>query len=160
MFKFSLIFVFYVSSFLVFGQSKELQIIKFSELEKLISQPNNKVKVFNFCATWCAPCIKELPYFEKANKKFDNSSVEITLVNLDFADQYNKVLKFMDKHQLKSKIVLLDEVDYNSWIDKISTDWSGAIPATVVIDKKGERHFMEGELEQSEIFELIKQSIN
>ncbi|MEL7005036.1 MAG: TlpA disulfide reductase family protein, partial [Bacteroidota bacterium] len=95
--------------------TQETEIIKFDKLDALIKSGGDQVKVINFWATWCAPCIKELPYFESAAKKYGDQ-LEIHLVSLDFADQINRVNKFVERKKLKSSIYLLDETDYNSWI--------------------------------------------
>lgn len=135
---------------------QQVEVIKIDRLEKLIKESDEKVKVINFWATWCAPCIKELPYFEAARQDFSNQ-ISVNLISLDFADQLNKVNRFVERKQLGSNIYLLDEIDYDSWINKVDKSWSGAIPATLIINEKtGERKFVESELKQQELYELIK----
>ena len=122
---------------------------------------SDKIEVINFWATWCKPCIKELPYFQELhNSKQDQ--VEVTLISLDFADALDsKVIPFVQKRQLTPEVLLLDEIDYNSWIDKVDPSWSGAIPATLMINHRtGERIFVEGELSQEKITEMINQLSN
>ncbi len=138
------------------GQQKA-EIIKFEKLDELIHQKEGKIKVVNFWATWCAPCIKELPYFEEARERYAGK-ISVNLISLDFADKIDKVNRFIEKKGLKSDVYLLDDIDYNSWIDKVDTQWSGAIPATLIINEKtGERKFVESELEEEELNNLIKE---
>lgn len=115
----------------------------FEELSALLTKDNDTTYVVNFWATWCRPCIKELPAFEKLNADYSEKKVKVLLVTLDFPDKIEKqVIPFMDKNNIKSEVVLLDDPDSNSWIPKISKDWSGAIPATIIY--KGEsREFYE-----------------
>ena len=106
----------------------------------MLHQTGDKVYVVNFWATWCAPCIKELPYFETVNKRDD---VEVLLVSLDFPNYKTKrLLPFVEKHQLQSKVVHLDDANENFWINDIDTEWSGAIPATIIYTQE-ERKFYE-----------------
>jgi thiol-disulfide isomerase/thioredoxin len=136
-----------------FGQTA--RVIKFDELEKIIHSGSDQVQVINFWATWCGPCVKELPVFEKlsAEKK---TNVKVTLINLDFADKLDKVNSFISRKNLKSTVLLLDEIDYNAWIDKVDESWGGAIPATLVINPKtGQRKFVEKELSDGELENLI-----
>lgn len=106
----------------------------------MLHQTGDKVYVVNFWATWCAPCIKELPYFETVNRRDD---VEVLLVSLDFPKHKTKrLLPFVEKHQLQSKVVHLDDANENFWINDIDTEWSGAIPATIIYTQK-ERKFYE-----------------
>src|SRR5690606_26060009 len=112
-------------------------------------------QVINFWATWCAPCIKELPLLEKANAQSDLGA-KITLINLDYADKVDKVNDFIARKNIRSKVLLLDELDYNAWIEKVDKNWTGAIPATLIFDPKtGKRKFVERELNEGELEELI-----
>lgn len=102
--------------------------------EYLDGYGDSKTLVVNFWATWCIPCVKELPYFEEAKAHYDGADVEIILVSLDFDTHLDsKVIPFLEKKKIKSTVVLLDDPDANAWIDKVSPEWSGAIPATLVI---------------------------
>lgn len=137
-------------------KAQTVEVIKWKQMESLINENNGDIKVINFWATWCAPCIKELPYFESVTNS-NPSGVKVNLISLDFADQNKKVERFVDKKGIKSRVLLLDETDYNSWIDKVDKSWSGSIPATLVINEKsGKRKFVEGELTQEKLHNLIE----
>jgi thiol-disulfide isomerase/thioredoxin len=134
-------------------------VIKFSELQKILRTKSDQIQVLNFWALWCAPCIKELPLLEKLNTE-NSFNAKITLINLDYADKVEKVNEFIARKNIKSEVLLLDEIDYNSWIDKVDRGWSGAIPATLVFNPKtGKRKFVEKELKEGELEKLIA-SIN
>jgi len=118
-----------------------------------LSPKTDKIKVINFWATWCKPCVKELPYFEELTNK--NHDIEVVLVSLDMTSQKeSKLIPFLSKEKLKSKVVHMDEPDANSWIPKISNDWSGAIPATLIIDKN-KKKFYEQSFDYKELVEAI-----
>ena len=137
-----------------------LDIYDYDGLAPLINKSDDKIHVVNFWATWCAPCVKELPYFEKLKAEYNDKDVEMLLVSLDFPRQYNKKLKpFLKKHQLKSKVVCLDDVDQNRWIPAIDSSWSGAIPATIIY-KGGHRKFFEKSFTYEELENELKQFIN
>ncbi len=117
-------------------KSIELEIYDFNGLEKFLHQQDDKVHVINFWATWCAPCVKELPHFEELNKNYKDKNVEVLLVSMDFPKQYDKKLKpFIVEHNLQSRILVLDDVDMNTWIPKVNKDWDGAIPVTIIYNK-------------------------
>ena len=105
----------------------------FSDIEPLFRYNNDTTYVVNFWATWCKPCIAELPYFEELNNSRSQEKVKVILVSLDFPKQVEtNLLPFLDKRKISSEVVVLLDGKYNDWIDKVSPDWSGAIPATYV----------------------------
>lgn len=130
--------------------AQEIPAVKFDGIEDLISEKSDKVKVINFWATWCKPCIQELPEFEKLNS--DNQNVEVYLVSMDFVEDMEKVERFVAARKLKSKVILLDDISYDSFMSKIDKSWSGSIPATLIVDGRSgkkafyEKQFLEGEL--------------
>lgn len=110
----------------------------YEELATIFQQQNDTTYVINFWSTWCAPCVKELPYFEALNKKYAADKVKVILVSLDFPKQLETKLKpFLAKNNLQSELMVLTDPDANSWVNEVNPDWSGAIPATVVY--KGEQ---------------------
>lgn len=110
---------------------------------RYLQQKNDTIYVINFWATWCKPCVKELPAFEKLREQYSGEKVKVVLASLDFPEKIEKqVVPFIKKHNLQSEVVLLDDPDSNSWIPQVSQDWSGAIPATIIYNQQ-ERKFYE-----------------
>ncbi|MBL7860425.1 MAG: TlpA family protein disulfide reductase [Cyclobacteriaceae bacterium] len=135
--------------------------IKLKELQHLLTTKGERVQVVNFWATWCAPCVKELPLFEKLRQ--ENNSVDITLVSMDFDldPDPGKVERFVTRKKLQNKVVILAETDPNSWIDKIDKNWSGALPATLVVNTKtGKRKLVQHELHEGDLEKLITEVSN
>jgi len=113
----------------------------YSTLEKEILSDKNTIYVVNFWATWCAPCVKELPHFEQLNS--ENKNIKVVLVSLDFKNQFeSKLLPFLKKKSIKSEVVFLSDTNYNTWLPMVDKDWSGSIPATLII-KNGDKFFVE-----------------
>lgn len=110
--------------------------LDFNGLEPYLNETENKTYIVNFWATWCKPCVEELPYFEEAGKKYKDQNVEVLLVSLDFPNQVDKQLKpFIEKNKIASRVILLNDPDQNSWISKVDSSWTGAIPATLIFNK-------------------------
>ena len=81
--------------------------------------------VMNFWATWCKPCIEELPAFDSLYIRTQNQKVKILLVSLDFAENISdKVNPFLIKNKIKSTVVLLDEINGNDFIKSTSYPFS------------------------------------
>lgn len=132
---------------------------KFADFEKSVIRNDENVYVINFWATWCAPCIKELPYFEQLHQQ--NKNVKVILVSLDSRkDLEKKLIPFIKKKKLTAEVILLSDKDYNSWLDKIDKSWSGSIPATLII-KGNQKLFAEREFESyTELNEYTNSFIN
>lgn len=134
----------------------QARIVKLPELKKVMEAPGTEIRVINFWATWCAPCIKELPLFEKLNK--ERKDVAVTLVSMDLELDPNpaKVHKFVARKKIESKVLILDESNPNAYIDEIEKQWSGALPATIIINSKtGKRKFVERELREGDLEKLL-----
>jgi len=146
---FTIILLFLFSSAI----SQEIEVIDISQMESIIHEETGKTKIINFWATWCKPCVEEIPYFEALNSNPEFEDFEIILVSLDFVEQLDsKVRKFVEKKELTLTIKLLDDTDYNSWINKIDPTWSGAIPATLVVNNSyGKRKFFEKQFTEQEL---------
>src|SRR5689334_1300930 len=107
----SLIFIVLICALLGSVQARaqvRAEIVDLAGLQKVIKAPGSEVKVINFWATWCGPCIKELPLLEKINQ--DRKDVKVTLVSLDLDLDPNpeKVHKFVQRKNLKSSVLILD----------------------------------------------------
>lgn len=114
---------------------------RFEDFAPLLKPSNDTLYVINFWATWCAPCVEEMPYFETLHTEMANQKVKVILVSLDFKkDLESKVIPFLNERKLQPTVLMLADGRYNDWIDQVSPEWSGAIPATVLI-KGTERRF-------------------
>lgn len=140
------------------AQAQKVDVIKYNGLQTLRNQPHDTLYVVNFWATWCRPCVKELPYFEAASQRYKNQPVKVLLVSMDAVEDLDtRVKPFIKKRNMQANVLLLDEVDGNSWIDKIEPKWSGAIPATMVFNnKRGVYEFREAEMTEQELTSLIE----
>jgi thiol-disulfide isomerase/thioredoxin len=143
-------------SFVTYAQ--KATVIKFDSVQKILESQNDEIQIINFWATWCGPCVKELQLFENLDKI--NTNIRVTLISLDFAEEFEKVNSFIKRKKITSTVLLLDEVDYNKWIDRVDQTWSGAIPATLILNSRtGKRKFVEKELLEGDLQKLINEVI-
>ena len=138
-------------------QAQQIKSVKISEVEKFIAESKSPL-IVNMWATWCKPCLEELPYFleevRNHNKKAGpTDSIMILLVSLDFKEDFPvKVSEFARKRKLNAPIVWLDETNADYFCPKIDPKWSGGIPATLFINNKtGYRKFVEEKLSHDEL---------
>jgi len=118
---------------------------------------NDTTYVLNFWATWCSPCVKEIPIFEKLHKDKAQSKLKVVLVSLDFVNQLERrVIPFLEEKEISAEVRIMTDTDYNAWIDRVDPKWTGAIPATLIYNKD-RRVFLEKELTYNELINQVHQ---
>jgi thiol-disulfide isomerase/thioredoxin len=129
------------------------------KIDDLVQRVSNKdtIYVVNFWATWCGPCVKELPEFDKIQEHYSGKPVKVLMVSLDFKEAYPKKLDgFITKKKMKPEVVWLNETNANIFIPKIDNSWSGSIPATIIYNTaKDYKIFNEGEVTAKQISILV-----
>ena len=139
---------------LSWGQGGE--VVKLDKLQQLIQNEKEQIQVVNFWATWCAPCIKELPLLEKLKTERKDIVVRLVSMDIDLDPDVEKVRKFVIRKKIQSQVLILNERNPNQWIEKLDKNWSGALPATLVVNNKtGKRRFVEKELHEGDLEKLI-----
>ena len=127
----------------------------YEEIIPFLQKNDDTLRVVNFWATWCKPCVAELPYFQKATETFKSQPVRIILVSLDFPKNINtRLVPFIEKNKIKNEVLVLDDPDADTWITKVDASWSGAIPATVLY-KQGQKKFYEQSFTYDELERVI-----
>lgn len=129
---------------------------KITDLEKYIQQSESSL-VVNFWATWCEPCVEELPWFLEAAEK-NKGKFKLLLVSLDMKRDYpSKIARFIQEKSINTQVIWLDESNADYFCPRIDPSWSGSLPATYIIDKKnGKRSFHEKAFKKQEINKLLE----
>lgn len=133
---------------------------KIGELEEYINRSERPV-IVNFWATYCVPCIEEIPYFIELVKKFKKDSIDLVLVSMDFEEMYpDKIRKFADKRKFNASIAWLDETNADYFCPRIDSSWSGVMPATLFVNNKtGFRSFYEEQIPKEKLEAEIKKLV-
>ncbi len=128
----------------------------FDKLEYFLNRQTDTTYVVNFWATWCVPCVQELPHFEKLNADYKDKKVKVLLVSLDMHKMVeSKLIPFIKEKNLQSDVVLLRDPDANRWIAKVDKNWSGAIPATVIYRNNARKFY-----EQAFTYEELQKEVD
>lgn len=142
-------------------QAQQIKTVTPEWIDGIHASKSDTLYIINFWATWCKPCVEELPYFEQLADTCTNKKVKIYLVTTDMRkDIATRVTDFIKAKKLTQQVVFINELNADKWINKVSEEWSGAIPATLMIKGDiGYKHFKEGELTFEELQLLVNQVI-
>ena len=139
------------------ANAQQVKKIKITDLEKTIKETKSPL-VVSFWATFCIPCLEEIPHLQSAIKKYNKDAdekddIQLLLVSLDLEDYYPKKLTaFVVKRKFTAPVLWLDEYNADYFCPKVDSSWSGAIPATLMINNKtGARKFFEEQLSPEKI---------
>ena len=138
---------------------KAVTVVSLRDYQNKAIKNNDTLYVVNFWATWCMPCVKELPYFEEANAKLKGQKIKFIYVSMNSAKEVAQVNSFINQKQIKADVYLLNAGNPNIWIDQIDSSWSGAIPATIMYKHGKTAMFYEGEFTRNKLDSVIQKQI-
>ena len=138
---------------------RPVTIVSLRQYQNTAIRNNDTLYVVNFWATWCKPCVHEMPYFESANQKFRSENVKFIFVSMNAAKEVEQVKSFVNQNQVKADVLLLNAGNPNIWIDAVDSSWSGAIPATIMYRHGKKTLFYEGEFTQTQLDSVIQKQI-
>lgn len=138
----------------------EVRVVQYESLLDILGQNRgDTVTLVNFWATWCQPCVKELPHFHEVVRAFqsENKHLDFIMVSIDKASEIERLVKpFLEKNKYQYRQLLLDDNGrMNEWIPKINTEWQGEIPATAVYKNGEQKAFVSGMISQEELRKML-----
>ncbi|NCI49928.1 redoxin domain-containing protein [Sediminibacterium roseum] len=141
------------------AQAQPIKKMKMDQLLKMIDTSKTPL-VVNFWATWCGPCIREIPWFEKAVKEYAGQKVKLILVSIDYPDDYAGIAAFAKKQGYTSQIIWLNETDPDVFCPKVDKSWKNTIPVTLMVNNKRKyRQFYNQQLPEPKLAEELRKLV-
>jgi len=143
------------------ARSQNIPAWKITDVVNYYSQKTDSIYIINFWATWCKPCVEELPYLQSISKKYADKKVKLLLVSLDLPSFYpGKIRSFAKKQNIHADIAWLNETDADYFCNQVDKKWSGSIPATIIVNSAtGYKQFYEQQFEEKEFEIALKNAV-
>lgn len=109
-----------------------------TSMQELLANDSDSLRLINFWATWCAPCVIEYPDFVDTHRMYSGRDFEFISVSMDRPDQRGKVLKFLDEANSAVRNFIFTGADKFAFMEAVSADWNGALPFTLLVEPGGE----------------------
>lgn len=140
--------------------TQQVKKVQIGEIEDIIQKSDHPV-IISFWATWCAPCLHEIPYFQETVKRYSDQKVELVLVSLDFKESYPSMIEsFVKKKKFQASFYWLNETNADDFCPKIDPKWNGGIPATLFVNNKTNyRKFFDRQLTPLQVEAEVKAQV-
>jgi len=117
----------------------ELKPVDEATFTKVVTTGQGKVLLVNFWATYCVPCRKEMPDLVALHNKLAAKGFQLLTISADEAEQEPQAKSFLDKNRVPAPAYIKRARDDDKFINAVDTKWSGALPLSILYDRKGGR---------------------
>ncbi|MDZ4701709.1 MAG: redoxin domain-containing protein [Rhodothermales bacterium] len=135
-----------------------VETITIEGVKDLMKNDTNKLRVINIWATWCGPCVTEMPEFVDINRMYRGRRFELITISMDGPELAEDVLDVLKRNHVSSKNYHFANEDAYALIEALDPEWPGPIPYTVLIKPGGEIVFRQ--LSKIDPLELKREIVN
>ena len=113
-----------------------LQTVNAQTISNLV-KTNRKMLLINVWATWCGPCLTELPEFVTMNRMYRNGNFELVTISADAPDRKAKVLADLEERKVAARNYILDTENTDALANALDSEWPGGLPYTLLVAPGG-----------------------
>ena len=122
----------------------DIRIVDEDALRAVLTEARGDVVVLNFWATWCAPCVEELPHFARLVESYGERGLRVITVSFDDPETIeSRVRPFVEERDYPFTYLVKTPTngdEYESFVNAIDPSWLGNVPATFIYDTSGQLH--------------------
>lgn len=102
------------------------------------NKDSGKLRLINVWATWCAPCIAEMPELVELNRMYRRRPFEMITITMDDMDRKDAALEVLKEHHVSSKNYIYTGEDKDKLVESLDPQWEGPPPYTMLVAPGGE----------------------
>jgi peroxiredoxin len=137
-------------------EAVDVNLIDANGVREIMKNNSGKLRLVNIWATWCAPCVIEMPELVNINRMYRARGFEMVTISADMPGKKDDVLKFLKDKQVSCANYQFNSDDKTEFAEALDKDWEGGIPYTVIIKPGGEIIYRNsGEIEPLEVKKAI-----
>jgi peroxiredoxin len=115
----------------------KLEAIDEEGVARLVQNDTKKLLVVNVWATWCGPCVAELPEFVTMNRMYRGRPFRLVTLSMDAPEKKEEALKVLRDKHVSCTNYLAEFKDRDKFADRLDKKWEGPLPYTLVIAPGG-----------------------
>jgi peroxiredoxin len=115
----------------------DLKTLDEAGLTKLVKNETDKLLVINVWATWCGPCVTELPEFVTMNRMYRRRDFELVTISIDEPEQKAAALKLLRAKHVSATNYISAVSDRDKLADLLDREWDGPMPYTLLVAPGG-----------------------
>jgi peroxiredoxin len=119
------------------GEKVDLKLIDEKGIRAVAENGGKKLRLVNVWATWCGPCVAELPEFVTMNRMYRHRDFELVTISADSPEEKQKALEMLTQKQVSARNYLFDGNDKYKLMDAVDEKSSGPLPYTILIAPAG-----------------------
>src|SRR5271157_959733 len=108
------------------------------DLKALRKNPTGKLLLVNFWATWCAPCVQEMPEVQTMYRMYGHRPFDVVTVSINYPDEQKGALASLTKLHATTRNLILGSTDLYTLLAAFDPDWNAAVPYSMLIRPNGE----------------------
>jgi thiol-disulfide isomerase/thioredoxin len=115
-----------------------LQSVDVPMIKALVANDTPKLLLINVWATWCGPCLTELPEFVTMNRMYRGGNFELVTISGDAPDANAKVLAALQERHVAARNYIFSSTDMDALANALDATWPGGFPYTILVAPGGQ----------------------